>query len=432
MLFSSIVVRSLQMSSNEVVISVKNISKKYRIFNHPADRIKQTLSLGYGHFYREFEAINNVSFDIKKGDAVGIIGRNGSGKSTLLQLLCGILKPNSGSISVNGRITALLELGAGFDGEFSGRENIYFQGALMGLSKLEVDKRFDKIAAFADIGDFIDQPVRTYSSGMYVRLAFANMIHVDSDIIIIDEALAVGDEEFKIKCFSKLTEYLRDHEKVVILVSHSALQIEQICSHALWLDKGCLIQQGSTEQVCDAYQTSIQEHLKNEKKANDSKGTITFNSSEIDITRVFFSKKGDTQPIDSVESHSSFNIVIDFIAHIDLKSPEIIVGFHADIISFITAATTINIAEKLHFKRGAHRIVCSITNLPLMPGMYQSRIRILNEKRRTLWAGHSISTLSVTPPFNMDMSKVAPGYTDMSFEWSVIKLDNAESSDQSP
>ena len=161
----------------DVVISARNLSKAYRLFGHPGDRIRQFLSLGLRQYHREFAALKGVSFDIKRGETVGIIGRNGSGKSTLLQMICGILKPTAGSIEVSGRISALLELGAGFNPEFTGRENVYFQGALMGFTKAQMDARFDEIAAFADIGEFIDQPVRTYSSGMFVRLAFAAMIH---------------------------------------------------------------------------------------------------------------------------------------------------------------------------------------------------------------------------------------------------------------
>jgi len=156
--------------------------------------------MGFRQYHREFTALKDVSFDIKKGEAVGVIGRNGSGKSTLLQVICGILKPTQGSIQINGRISALLELGAGFNPEFTGRENIYFQGAVMGFTKAKMDERFNEIASFADIGEFMDQPVRTYSSGMFVRLAFAVAISVDPDILVVDEALAVGDGKFQLKC----------------------------------------------------------------------------------------------------------------------------------------------------------------------------------------------------------------------------------------
>ena len=226
--------------TDDIAISVKNLSKKYRIFGHPGDRIKQALTFGRMRFHREFTALQDVSFEIKKGETVGIIGRNGSGKSTLLQLICGILKPTSGSIQVNGRISALLELGSGFNREFTGRENVYFQGAVMGFTKAEMDARFDDIAAFADIGEFIDQPVRTYSSGMFVRLAFSVAINAEPDILVVDEALAVGDEAFQRKCFAYF-QTLQERGVALLLVSHATATIIDLCERAILMDSGQML-----------------------------------------------------------------------------------------------------------------------------------------------------------------------------------------------
>lgn len=236
----------------DIAVSVRNLTKTYRIFGHPGDRIKQALTLGRKRFHREFTALKDVSFEIRKGETVGIVGRNGSGKSTLLQLICGILKPTSGTVQVNGRISALLELGAGFNPEFTGRENVYFQGALMGFSKLQMDERFEEIAAFADIGGFIDQPVRTYSSGMYVRLAFSAAVHADPNILVVDEALAVGDMAFQRKCFAYL-DRIRDAGCTIILVSHDTGAITSHCDWALILNRGELVMYGSPKHVVDRY-----------------------------------------------------------------------------------------------------------------------------------------------------------------------------------
>ena len=241
--------------SSDIAISVKNLTKAYRIFGHPGDRIKQALTFGRMRFHKEFTALQDVSFEIKKGETVGIIGRNGSGKSTLLQLICGILKPTSGTVMTNGRISALLELGAGFNPEFTGRENVYFQGALMGLSRKAMSARFHDIAAFADIDDFIDQPVRTYSSGMFVRLAFSVMAHIDAEVLVIDEALSVGDAAFTQKCMRFLDNF-RQHG-TVILVSHDLASITAFCDRAHWLDKGQLRASGSVKEVCEAYLSDI-------------------------------------------------------------------------------------------------------------------------------------------------------------------------------
>ncbi len=199
---------SLPMPSEDIAISARNLTKTYRLFGHPGDRIKQFFSLGLKRYHREFTALKDVSFDITKGETIGIVGRNGSGKSTLLQVICGILKPSAGTVRVNGRTSALLELGAGFNPEFTGRENVHFQGSLMGLSRKAIGERFDHITAFADIGDYIDQPVRTYSSGMFVRLAFAVATDTAPEIFVVDEALAVGDLAFQSKCFSRIREMI--------------------------------------------------------------------------------------------------------------------------------------------------------------------------------------------------------------------------------
>jgi lipopolysaccharide transport system ATP-binding protein len=240
------------MVSDDIAISVRNLTKSYRLFGHPGDRIKQFFSLGLKQYHRGFTALKDVSFDIKRGETVGIIGRNGSGKSTLLQLICGILKPTSGMVQVNGRVSALLELGAGFNPEFTGRENVYFQGALMGFTQAQMDKRFDEIAAFADIGEFIDQPVRTYSSGMFVRLAFAVAISVDPDILVVDEAISVGDGKFQLKCAAWLQQ-LHQKRVTVLLVSHDENMITSLCDRVIIMEAGQKIMAGEPRTMSAAY-----------------------------------------------------------------------------------------------------------------------------------------------------------------------------------
>jgi len=242
----------LDSPSTDIAISVRNLSKTYRLFGHPGDRIRQFFSLGLKQYHREFAALSDVSFDIRKGETVGIIGRNGSGKSTLLQLICGILKPTQGSVSVRGRVSALLELGAGFNPEFTGRENVFFQGTLMGLTRGQMEARFDEIASFADIGEFMDQPVRVYSSGMFVRLAFAAATHVDPDILVVDEALAVGDAAFQSKCMNRIRQ-LQARGISVLLVSHDLNQIAAHCDRAFLLDHGRLLQSSSPKSAIDEY-----------------------------------------------------------------------------------------------------------------------------------------------------------------------------------
>jgi lipopolysaccharide transport system ATP-binding protein len=258
------------MSSNEVAIRVSNLSKCYQIYDTPRDRLKQFVMPRVRRFagkankqyYREFWALKDVSFEIKKGETVGIVGRNGSGKSTLLQMICGTLTPTSGSIQTAGRIAALLELGSGFNPEFTGRENVYMNASVLGLSRDEVDTRFADIIAFADIGDFIEQPVKTYSSGMVVRLAFAVIVHVDADILIVDEALAVGDAFFTQKCMRFLRNFMKTG--TVLFVSHDTAAIVSLCSHALWLHHGTAKAIGTPKEVSELYLQALYESQQGE------------------------------------------------------------------------------------------------------------------------------------------------------------------------
>jgi lipopolysaccharide transport system ATP-binding protein len=243
--------------SSEVAIRVSGISKCYQIYESPKHRLLQMLYRGRKSFYREFWALRDISFEVKRGETFAIIGRNGSGKSTLLQLICGTLSPTSGSIEVNGRVAALLELGAGFNPEFTGRENVYMSAALYGLSSAEVDARFKSIADFADIGDHLEQPVKTYSSGMYVRLAFAVIAHVDADILVIDEALAVGDAFFTQKCMRFLREFMESG--TLLFVSHDTSSVVNLCEKALWLERGVSKGIGSSKQVTEQYLQALYE-----------------------------------------------------------------------------------------------------------------------------------------------------------------------------
>ena len=241
---------------DNIAISVKNITKTYKLYDCHADRVRETFHPLRKKYHNPFNALTDVSFDVSKGETLGIIGRNGSGKSTLLQIICGILQPTSGSVEVNGRVSALLELGAGFNPEFTGRQNVYINGSILGLAHEEIENRFDEIATFADIGMYIDQPVKTYSSGMSVRLAFAVAISIEPDILIVDEALAVGDEAFQRKCFARIKQ-IQERGGTILFVSHGAGTIVELCNHALLIDQGELLIGGSPKQVVSYYHKMI-------------------------------------------------------------------------------------------------------------------------------------------------------------------------------
>ena len=239
--------------SSDIALRAERLSKCYPIYNHPRDRLLQTFWGKRRQLYHPFWALRDVSFELARGRTLGIVGRNGSGKSTLLQLICGTLTPSEGSVQVGGRIGALLELGSGFNPEFTGLENVFLNATLLGLSQREIEARLEEILAFADIGSFIDQPVKTYSSGMAVRLAFAVQAHVQPDLLVVDEALAVGDEMFQKKCYAHL-EHLKKQGTAILLVTHSCPQILQHCDQALLLHGGCLRLMGAPKLVTTTYQ----------------------------------------------------------------------------------------------------------------------------------------------------------------------------------
>ena len=233
-------------------IKVSHLTKVYKLYDKPIDRLKESLHPLKKQYHKDFYALNDVSFEIKKGETVGIIGKNGAGKSTLLKIITGVLTPTSGHVHVNGRIASLLELGAGFNPEYTGIENIYLQGTLMGYTHSEMEAKIDEILAFADIGDFVHQPVKMYSSGMFARLAFAVAMNVEPDILIVDEALSVGDMRFQQKCYRKFREF-QESNKTILFVTHDTTTIINYCTHTIWISDGKKVDEGIPEIVCKRY-----------------------------------------------------------------------------------------------------------------------------------------------------------------------------------
>lgn len=246
--------------SSDVVITIKNLSKSYQIYEQPRDRLKQFIlpsvqrlvGMQPKQYCRDFWALRDISFEVRRGETIGVLGRNGSGKSTLLQMISGTLTPSAGEIAIGGKITALLELGAGFNPEFSGRENVFLNAAIFGLTRVQIEQKFEEIAAFADIGEFIEQPVKTYSSGMYARLAFAVATSLDPEILVVDEILSVGDVFFQARCMRKLDEF-RERGGTVFFVTHDTYSVERICTRAIVLDKGRKVFEGATADAVNVY-----------------------------------------------------------------------------------------------------------------------------------------------------------------------------------
>jgi len=237
---------------NDIAIKVTDLEKVYKLYDKPSDRLKEALHIGRGKHHTEHRALKGVNMTIRQGECVGIIGTNGSGKSTILKIITGVLSPTAGEVEVNGRISALLELGAGFNMEYNGIENIYLNGTMIGFSKKEIDQKLDEILAFADIGDYVYQPAKTYSSGMFVRLAFAVAINIDPEILIVDEALSVGDVFFQAKCYHKFEEF-KEMGKTIVFVSHDLSSISKYCDRVVLLNQGVKLGEGAPKQMIDTY-----------------------------------------------------------------------------------------------------------------------------------------------------------------------------------
>lgn len=311
---------------DDIAIKVENLSKCYQIYDQPRHRLMQMLWRGHKQFYREFWALKDISFEIRKGETVGIIGRNGSGKSTLLQMICGTLNPTSGSIVTRGRIAALLELGSGFNPEFTGRENVFMNASILGLNQDQTAAKYDEIVAFSEIGEFIDQPVKSYSSGMVMRLAFAVAIQIDPDILVVDEALSVGDERFQRKCFSRI-EAIRARGATILFVSHSAGQIVQLCDRALLLDAGELLEEGAPKRVVGHYQKLLYAPMELEsslreaiRRGQSEAGQEPLESRSAAEPQVFGSKT----PGEYYDPHLIPTSKLSYASHgVNIRSPEV-------------------------------------------------------------------------------------------------------------
>lgn len=369
-----------------IAIELNNLTKIYRLYNSPKDRLRELINLTGRKFHHDFHALNDVSFTVKKGQTVGIIGQNGSGKSTLLKLISGVLQPSSGNLKVNGRISSLLELGAGFNPEFTGRENVYMNGALMGFNKEEMERRFPDIEAFAEIREFIDQPVKKYSSGMFMRLAFAAAINVDPDILIIDEILAVGDLNFQSKCLQKLQE-LRQTGKTILFVSHDLNILENICIKVYLLHKGKCLMEGKPSDVIPIYRRllsgeEISDHPVSGKSdivlSSDFKGIRNhvkqsfsrWGTKEVEITNVSFYDKEEQIVNGIFRTNEGFIARIEFIAHRKVNQPVFGIAIFSEDGTYINGSNTKVNNYYIPAIEGKGVIEYFVEVLPLLQGKY--------------------------------------------------------------
>jgi len=386
---------------NDIAIKVQNLSKVYHLYDNPQDRLKEALHPFKKKYHHDFHALDDISFEVKKGETVGIIGKNGAGKSTLLKIITGVLTPSSGTVEVNGKVASLLELGTGFNPEMTGLENIYLNGTLMGFTKEEMDQKVDTITEFANIGEFIHQPVKMYSSGMFARLAFSVAINVDADILIVDEALSVGDMLFQAKCIAKMTS-LMEAGMTILFVSHDIHAVRSLCTKGIYLEHGKTVMIGDAGEVVDRYINDDQQIATAQLKELDDKrvdtapeGAIDFTEEEIPLIvslapsikeKEGMTRHGDkgAEILDYAVLDQQFNVTNHLVSKEDYYI-QMSIKFHEDLPTFVATTTLfsldgeqllawINTQDEVDFpavKKGDIIVVTIKINLPIRQNVYK-------------------------------------------------------------
>ncbi|MEC8484444.1 MAG: ABC transporter ATP-binding protein, partial [Pseudomonadota bacterium] len=379
--------------SSDNAITIQNVAKTYLLYDRPQDRLKQMLFRGRRQYYREYQALKSLSFELPKGEVLGVVGRNGAGKSTLLQLICGTLTPSTGRVQVNGRIAALLELGAGFNPQFTGRENIYLSASIMGVNREEVDQKIEDIIDFSGVRNFIDQPVSTYSSGMYVRLAFSVATSVEPDILIVDEALSVGDGDFARRSFERIMA-MKEKGATILFCSHSLYQIEVLCSKAIWLEKGRLVKTGEPNDIVSEYQAFL-DLLSNHPEAvpEDAFKKQAISSIEEQtpvapqgeyarLTSIHAFTETEAGELLTIQSQETdLTLEINFVSTLKTETPQLAIVIHDAARKLITssAAWSSNIIPTVN-EEGKGQARITLPKLPLLKGTYYVGVLLFDQR----------------------------------------------------
>lgn len=410
----------------EPVIKVDQVTKIYKIYNDSKDRLKEALSIGKKReYHRDYYALKELSFNVGKGEIVGIVGRNGSGKSTILKILTGVLNPTSGTTQINGKVAALLELGAGFNMEYTGMKNIYLNAAMMRVSKEEIEKKIPEILAFADIGDYIHQPVKTYSSGMFVRLAFAVAINVDPDILIVDEALAVGDARFQLKCMDKFLEFVQKG-KTILFVTHDVNTVKRFCSRAIWLNQGQMIMDGNTDEVTDRYLDFLKSDLPIDQflaqcvqgAAVEAEPEIPQVSTEgIDIVQIYnlrmYNSKG--QEIDDIQYGEKIVLRVGYVVSDDtIPDPLLGVAIRRIDNEYICGLNTKLDNMTIPWKKGYNEVTLTYPSFNLVGGEYYFDVGIFDKTGIV-----NLDYKARIKNYFVKMDYIAEGIVVLHHEWSV-------------
>ncbi|MEA2645276.1 MAG: lipopolysaccharide transport system ATP-binding protein [Chloroflexota bacterium] len=352
-------------------IELEGVTKSFKVFHRRHSTLKETLLRRRRAVFEQVTVLDHVSLDIPEGQALGIIGRNGAGKSTMLKVIAGLMTPDEGTVTVRGRVSTLLELGAGFQGEYSGRENVYLYSALMGLSRRFIDERFDEIVEFSGIENYIDNPVKTYSSGMYARLAFAVAVHVDPDILIIDEVLAVGDRDFQRKCFARAAD-LRRRGKTIVLVSHDLESVRRICDRAVWLDGGKLLADGKPQDVAQGYVASVTER--------SIKAGFDDDQAHLEDVRVL---DASGAPVASIKTDEPAIVSFRISTPVAMGAAHLVVRWVAENGTIMASSSTIHDGP-VSVPAGGADFACHFDRMPLVPDSYRIEVVALDPETSEL------------------------------------------------
>jgi ABC-type polysaccharide/polyol phosphate transport system ATPase subunit len=364
---------------SDLALSVSHLTKSFRVHHEKANSIKQLIAGKGRNRFDEFTALKDVSFDVREGEVFGVIGHNGSGKSTLLKCMAGILQPNSGSVTVNKRMSALLELGAGFHPELSGRDNVFLNAAILGMGRREIASRFDAIVEFSGLENFIDAPVKTYSTGMYVRLAFAVAINVDPQLLIIDEILAVGDVTFQQKCMEKFVDF-RNEGRTIVLVTHAMNSVRDMCDRAVWLEHGKLIAEGDPAELVEAYT----ERMLGERDRN-ADGSTRRGSGEITVNSVELFVGGSEAPVKRFRTGDDIRLRLHYTAPNTVPKPVFGIEIEALGGSTVTAPCTRDVGLLPDRLSGSGHVDITMTDVQLLPGTYDLHTAITDFNRQHIY-----------------------------------------------
>lgn len=417
---------AIEAAIEEVAIQAKGLGKTYTLFERESDRLKHLLwgrwMPPHRQYVREFRALHDVNFSIAKGEVIGIVGRNGAGKSTLLQMVCGTLSPSVGNLHVQGKVAALLELGAGFNPDFTGLENIYMNAAILGLNHQQVDARLDGILAFADIGDFVRQPVKTYSSGMFMRLAFAVATSVEPDILVIDEALSVGDGAFARKSFDRIMA-MKDAGKTILFCSHSMYQVEALCSRAIWMESGTVKMLGAVADVTYAYQTSLDAAIAAAKppveNTNPLASSTTIAPAAAGTARIdsVSGKVGgqEGRELAVVSGVSDLEVTVRYSIDPALPQPSVAIGFADANSQTISSILSTNDGITLKTDAEGHgEVTICVPKIPLLKGRYTITAFLACEK-----ALHLYQMVERSLTLNVTQKGLEQGVVQLAHHWKV-------------